>query len=116
MNGGTPKGQAYGFKLSALNRLNASKSADNQSSLLHYIIEYVNKNCPIVKGFQEELKDVHEACRVESLFLQGEIGKVVGIVQRIDVELQRSEENIIDRFVPVMREFHGKANKKNLKN
>jgi len=45
-------------------------------------------------------------------FLQGEVGKVVGIVQRIDVELQRSEENIIDRFVPVMREFHGKANKK----
>jgi len=33
-------------------------------------------------------------------------------VQRIDVELQRSEENIIDRFVPVMREFHAKANKK----
>jgi len=55
---------------------------------------------------------VHEACRVESLFLQGEVGKVVGIVQRIDVELQRSEENIIDRFVPVMREFHTKANKK----
>jgi len=105
MNGSTPKGQAWGFRLGALNRLNGSKSADNQSSLLHYLIEYV-------KGYMEEVKDVHEACRVESLFLQGEVGKVVGIVQRIDVELQRSEENIIDRFVPVMREFHGKANKK----
>jgi len=60
----------------------------------------------------EELKNVHEACRVESLFLQGEVGKVVGIVQRIDVELQRSEESIIDRFVPVMREFYKKAHKK----
>jgi len=60
----------------------------------------------------EEIKDVHEACRVESLFLQGEVGKVVSIVLRIDAELQRSEESIIDRFVPVMREFHKMANKK----
>jgi hypothetical protein len=112
MNGSTPKGGAWGFKLSGLNRLNSSKTVDNQSSLLHYIAEYVQKNCPQARGFMEDVKDVHEACRVESLFLQGEVGKVVGIVQRIDVELQRSEESIIDRFVPVMREFYKTAHKK----
>jgi len=112
MNGSTPKGGVWGFKLSGLNLLNSSKSVDNQSSLLHYIAEYVRQNMPQVRGFMEELKNVHEACRVESLFLQGEVGKVVGIVQRIDVELQRSEESIIDRFVPVMREFYKKASKK----
>jgi len=72
----------------------------------------VNKVTPPTRGFMEDIKDVHEACRVESLFLQGEVGKVVGIVQRIDVELQRSEESIIDRFVPVMREFYKTAHKK----
>jgi len=112
MNGGTPKGAAWGYKLSGLNRLNSSKTVDNQSSLLHYISEYVQKNFPATRGFMEDIKDVHEACRVESLFLQGEVGKVVGIVQRIDVELQRSEESIIDRFVPVMREFYKTAHKK----
>jgi len=113
MNGGTPKGGAYGYKLkSGLNSLNSSKTVDNQSSLLHYICEYVNKTMPSVRGFMEDVKDVHEACRVESLFLQGEVGKVVGIVQRIDVELKRSEESIIDRFVPVMAEFYKTAHKK----
>jgi len=65
-----------------------------------------------VRGFLDDMKDCAEACRVESLFLQGEVGKIVGIVGRIEAELDRSEESIIDRFVPVMRDFHGKANKK----
>jgi len=112
MNGSTPKGGAWGYKLSALALLGSSKTSDNQSSLLHYIADWMNKHSPQTRAFMEEVKDVHEACRVESLFLQGEVGKVVGIVQRIDVELQRSEESIIDRFVPVMREFYKMASKK----
>jgi len=112
MNGGTPKGGVWGFKLSGLNRLNSSKSVDNQSSLLHYIVDFINKTQPQVKAFIEDIGACHEACRVESLFLEGEVAKIVAVVQRIEVELQRSEESIIDRFVPVMRDFYSKANKK----
>jgi len=114
MNGGTPKGGVWGFKLSGLQLLGSSKTSDNQSSLLHYMCDYVNRATPQTRGFIEDIKDVHEACRVESLFLQGEVGKVVGIVQRIEAELQRSEESIIDRFVPVMREFYKKAHSKKI--
>jgi len=92
--------------------LGSCKTSDNQSSLLHYVADYIQRVSPTTRVFMEDIKDVHEACRVESLFLQGEVGKVVGIVQRIDVELQRSEESIIDRFVPVMREFYKMASKK----
>jgi len=112
MNGNTPHGAAWGFKLATLNRLDASKSSDNATSLLHYLAEYVQQKQPQVKGFLEECSAVHDACRVEASWLQAEISKVNGIVGRIDVELQKSEESIIDRFVPVMREFHQKANKK----
>jgi len=112
LNGGTPKGGAWGYKLNTLNRLQGSKTADNQSSLLHYLADYVLKATPPTRAFMDDIKECQEACRVESLYLQGEVGRVVGIVGRIDVELTRSEENIIDRFVPVMKDFYGKANKK----
>jgi len=112
LNGGTPKGGAWGYKLNTLNRLQGSKTADNQSSLLHYLADYILKATPLTRAFMDDIKECQEACRVESLYLQGEVGRVVGIVGRIDVELTRSEENIIDRFVPVMKDFYGKANKK----
>jgi len=112
LNGGTPKGGAWGYKLNTLNRLQSSKTADNQSSLLHYLADYMLKATPPTRAFMEDIKECHEACRVESLYLQGEVGRVVAIFGRIDAELTRSEENIIDRFVPVMKDFYGKANKK----
>ena len=97
MNGGTPKGQAWGFRLSSLSRvslhicahhhlmgsvarqLRQSKSADNHSNLLQYVVEYVNKNQPKVhcalschlilltdclqqaKEFIQDLSSVHQA-------------------------------------------------------
>jgi len=112
MNGGTPHGGAWGFKLSGLNRLEASKSADNATSLLHYLAEYVQQKKPDIRVFLDECAAVHDACRVEASWLQAEISKVVGVVGRIEVELTKSEESIIDRFVPVMRDFHHKASKK----
>jgi hypothetical protein len=112
MNGNTPHGGAYGFKISTLNRLDASKSADNQTSLLHYLADYVRTKAPSIRPFSEECASVHDACRVEASWIQAEISKVNGIVGRIEVELSKSEESIIDRFVPVMREFHSKASKK----
>jgi len=112
MNGNTPYGCAYGFKLSTLNRLDASKSSDNQTSLLHYLAEYIRTKAPSLRTFLDECASVHDACRVEASWIQAEISKVNGIVGRIEVELSKSEESIIDRFVPVMREFHSKASKK----
>jgi hypothetical protein len=39
LNGGTPKGGAFGFKLNALSKLGETKSVDNKSSLVHYLIK-----------------------------------------------------------------------------
>jgi hypothetical protein len=39
LNGGTPRGGAYGFDLPSLNKLHTVKSADGKSTLLKYAVE-----------------------------------------------------------------------------
>ncbi len=38
LNGTGPRGGAYGFKLEVLTKLADTKTADNKSTLLHYIV------------------------------------------------------------------------------
>ena len=54
LNGGTAQGGAYGFKLSTLSKLKATKTVDNKSNLLAYIVNLYNtRNVTGIK-FTEE--------------------------------------------------------------
>ncbi len=63
LNGSTPRGQAYGFKLEALKKLRDTKSADNQTTLLHYIVQLVEKQDEDALAFSKDLKHVAPAAR-----------------------------------------------------
>jgi len=63
LNGGTARGQAYGFKLEALKKLRDTKTADNQSTLLHYLVQLVDSKNPEVSNFPKDLKHVVAAAR-----------------------------------------------------
>ena len=65
LNGGTKKGQAYGFKLSTLRQLDSTKTSDNKKTLLQVVVEYVHQNCSFVSDFVHQFESVREAKKCE---------------------------------------------------
>jgi len=105
LNGGTKKGQAYGFKLSTLARLKQSKTVDNKSTLLHYLLSQLRKQDSSNLQFIEDLSVLQEATRCESQFLEAEVSKVSTTLKAIGAEINLATETDQDRFKPVMTSF-----------
>lgn len=63
MNGGNAKGAAFGFKLTTLLKLIETKTQDNKSSLLHYLVNVLRtkyRNEDLI-SFVDEISSVVEA-------------------------------------------------------
>jgi len=63
LNGGTFNGTAYGFKLDILTKIADTKNADNSSTLLHYVVSFLQSKYPEVVDFMSELTHTEEASR-----------------------------------------------------
>jgi len=106
LNGGTFRGRAYGFKLDALNKLRDTKAADNQTTLLHYLVQVVMSKHPDVLDFGRELKHVAPASRVVLSNIQSNIATLTSGFKKLEEEIPLSKsDDPSDRFVPVMTEF-----------
>lgn len=57
------RGPAYGFKLSSLDTLCDTKSADKKMSLLHYIQDTVRTKFPDLNNFDAELRFIEKAAQ-----------------------------------------------------
>ena len=65
MNKG-PRGGAYGFKLSSLNKLNETRATTTRNvTLLHYIIRLCQQQWPDVIRLEEDVSAVRDAARVK---------------------------------------------------
>lgn len=107
LNTGSKGGSAYGFKLNALKQLNGTKTIDNKSSLLEYIISYCENKAPQVKMWIDDFKDVSEATKIESKPLMSDIEKFVGMMEKVKSTISSSEDSAKnDRFKPVMTKFY----------
>jgi len=62
LNGGSNKGAAWGFKLDSLNKLSGTKTADNASTLLHYMAKQLEGG-NVASGLAEQLPDLEVAAR-----------------------------------------------------
>lgn len=79
LNGGNKKGQAYGFHLETLIKLNALKTKDNKSTLLRYIIRFMdssrgNSNSP--KKIEDEMKHVVSASKQSLSEVKGAVNRL----------------------------------------
>jgi hypothetical protein len=63
LNGGTHDGEASGFRLSALGKLRGTRTVDNKSTLLHVLVEYIEKELPAALHFADQLGHVHHAAK-----------------------------------------------------
>ncbi|XP_077180075.1 disheveled-associated activator of morphogenesis 1 isoform X1 [Paroedura picta] len=103
------RGNAYGFKISSLNKIADTKSSiDKNITLLHYLITIVEKKYPQVLSLHEELKDVPEAAKVHMTELEKEIGNLRSGLRAVETELEYQKAQPShpgDKFITVVSQF-----------
>uniref|UniRef100_UPI0037E79327 disheveled-associated activator of morphogenesis 1 n=1 Tax=Semicossyphus pulcher TaxID=241346 RepID=UPI0037E79327 len=103
------RGNAYGFKVSSLNKIGDTKSStDKQVTLLHYMITVLEKKYPKVAAFSEELQNVPEAAKVNMTELEKDIGNLRSGLKSVEAELQYQKAQSSgpsDKFVPMVSQF-----------
>ncbi|XP_069049125.1 disheveled-associated activator of morphogenesis 1 isoform X1 [Lepisosteus oculatus] len=103
------RGNAYGFKVSSLNKIADTKSSiDKNITLLHYLITVLEKKYPKVALFHEDLQNVPEAAKVNMTELEKDINNLRSGLKNVESELdfqkQRPQESG-DKFVQVVSQF-----------
>ncbi|KPP77672.1 disheveled-associated activator of morphogenesis 2-like, partial [Scleropages formosus] len=90
------RGNAYGFKVSSLNKIVDTKSSiDRNITMLHYLIMIFEKNYPDILYIQQDLQSIPEAAKVNLVELEKE-----------ELHYQQSRvRDHGDKFVPVVSDF-----------
>ncbi|KAJ8970369.1 hypothetical protein NQ314_001281 [Rhamnusium bicolor] len=112
MNRGA-RGNASGFRLTSLNRLADTKSsAAKGTTLLHYLVQVLEKKFKDILRLDEDLPHVREAAKVSLGELNKDMAQLRAGLKDVagEIEFHRSQSPLAnDKFVPVMREFQATA-------
>uniref|UniRef100_A0A7N6C4D0 Diaphanous-related formin 3 n=1 Tax=Anabas testudineus TaxID=64144 RepID=A0A7N6C4D0_ANATE len=88
MNAGSRNAQSYGFDLSSLCKLKDTKSADQKTTLLHFLAQVCEEEFPGVIKFVDDLEHVDRASRVSAENLE----KSLRQMERQLLQLERDLE------------------------
>jgi len=106
LNGGSKRGQADGFQLEVLPKLNDTKGSSGDT-LLMFIMRLMKKKYPELVDLPSELVHVPECTKINLQDIDGLIKKLVGEVKLFTerVDLVISAINPSEAFCSVMKEF-----------
>ncbi|TRY94074.1 hypothetical protein DNTS_027309 [Danionella cerebrum] len=103
------RGNAYGFKVSSLNKIADTRSSiDKNVTLLHYLITILEQKYPKVSFVHNDLQSVPEAAKVNMTELEKEISNLRSGLKSVEMELehQRNQPQMYgDKFVSVVSQF-----------
>ncbi|XP_064637760.1 protein diaphanous homolog 2-like isoform X3 [Lineus longissimus] len=106
MNSGTRNAQSVGFELSFITKLSNTKAADNQTTLLHYLVATVEKRFPDALKFPDDLTHLDKAARISEETLKKNMTKINKSLDNLDKRLKTYKSiSADDKFKPVMSEF-----------
>ena len=80
MNAGSRNQQSFGYDLNYLTKLSSTKSADQKTTLLHFLCNTIELRFPEIKEFAAELRNVEEASKGMYVCLR-ERGGVVNLIK-----------------------------------
>ncbi|XP_067637402.1 disheveled-associated activator of morphogenesis 1 isoform X2 [Eurosta solidaginis] len=113
MNRGA-RGNASGFRLSSLNRLVDTKSsAAKGTTLLHYLVQVIDKKFKDLLKLEDDIPHVREASKVSLAEMDKDIQMLrtglADVAREIEFHRSAGPAQPGDHFLPVMREFHAQA-------
>ncbi|XP_041639883.1 protein diaphanous homolog 3-like isoform X2 [Cheilinus undulatus] len=107
MNAGSRNAQSYGFDLSSLCKLKDTKSADQKTTLLHFLAQVCEEEFPDVIKFVEDLEHVDRASRVSAENLEKSLRQMERQLLQLerDLETFSSPDDPNDMFFTKMASF-----------
>ncbi|XP_078102559.1 protein diaphanous homolog 3-like isoform X2 [Sander vitreus] len=107
MNAGSRNAQSYGFDLSSLCKLKDTKSADQKTTLLHFLVQVCEEEFPDVIKFVEDLEHVDRSSRVSAENLEKSLRQMEMQLLQLerDLETFSSPDDLNDMFLTKMASF-----------
>ncbi|XP_070165092.1 protein diaphanous isoform X2 [Polyergus mexicanus] len=111
MNSGSKNGQAFGFEISFLTKLTSTKDIDNKQTLMHYLVDTIERKFPECLNFIEELAHVDRASRVSLENVQRTLRQMEINIRNLEQDLSNAKVPQCDEdfFIDVMKPFAKKA-------
>uniref|UniRef100_A0A8B9KP07 Diaphanous-related formin 3 n=2 Tax=Astyanax mexicanus TaxID=7994 RepID=A0A8B9KP07_ASTMX len=88
MNTGSRNAQSFGFDLSSLCKLKDTKSADQKTTLLHFLAEMCEEKYPDVLRFVDDLQHVDRASRVSAENLEKSLRQMEKQLLQLEKDLE----------------------------
>ncbi|XP_067580159.1 protein diaphanous homolog 2 isoform X2 [Pseudorca crassidens] len=107
MNSGSRNAQSLGFKINFLCKIRDTKSADQKTTLLHFIAEICEEKYRDILKFPEELEHVESASKVSAQILKSNLAAMEQQIVHLerDIKLFPKTENQRDKFVEKLTSF-----------
>ncbi|XP_017883364.1 protein diaphanous isoform X2 [Ceratina calcarata] len=111
MNSGSKNGQAFGFEISFLTKLTSTKDIDNKQTLMHYLVDTIERQFPECINFSEELAHVDRASRVSLENVQRTLRQMESNIRNLEQDISNAKipQSDKDYFLDVMGPFAKKA-------
>ena len=100
MNTGSKNAQSVGFDISYLPKLSNTKDRENKNTLLHFLVEHVERDYPELLSFADELFHLDGAAKVS--------------VETIQKSLKQMDSNIKYVLITCFQEFYNYESTKKL--
>jgi len=97
MNTGSKNEQSVGFDISYLPKLSNTKDRDNKLTLLHFLVETIEKSHPHLLTFYDELIHLDKASRVSIESVQKTLKQMDNSIKNLETDLKNSARTTHDR-------------------
>ncbi|KAF1322244.1 Formin-homology 2 domain-containing protein, partial [Globisporangium splendens] len=107
LNGSTPRGGAYGFKLDTLTKLHTLKSVDPRITLMHFLLRQLEENSPDIIAVAGEVPHIGEAKRLSLDQLRADLSSYNTELAMLQGQVRASKNDKIegDKFYEQMAPF-----------
>ncbi|XP_073068650.1 protein diaphanous homolog 3 isoform X5 [Manis javanica] len=107
MNAGSQNAQTFGFNLSSLCKLKDTKSTDQKTTLLHFLVEICEEKYPEILHFVDDLGHLDKASKVSVGMLEKNLKQMGRQLQQLERDLETfpTPEDLHDNFVTKMSSF-----------
>lgn len=93
LNGGTPRGQAYGVKLEVLKKLTTIKANEAKNgSVMHFIANLVERNAPALIKYSEDWISMWAACAISQKQLEVDLTQLKKQLDQTQMELKKARD------------------------
>ncbi|XP_043286612.1 protein diaphanous isoform X3 [Venturia canescens] len=111
MNSGSKNSGAFGFEISFLGKLTSTKDVENKQTLMHFLVDTIERKFPECLSFTEELSHVDRASRVSLENIQRTLRQMDSNIRNLEQDLANAKvpQGDQDLFAEIMTPFAKKA-------